>query len=1245
MQSPTLHVSTSGSDDTGDGSEEYPFATIQAGIIAASDDDTVLVAAGTYTENINYNGKNIVVGSLYLTTSDTSYISSTIIDGDQNGSVVTFENGEGSSAKLIGFTIQNGSGGGNDQNDGGGIYCNGSSPTLTHLTITGNSVTDKGGGIWTNYSNLTLTNSTIRNNSASESGGGVYFRYSASPSLNTVNISNNSANTGAGFYCEGSSPSLVNVMISNNSASWGGGIYLNYVSNPSLENVTISGNSASFGGGILCSNDSNPSLMNCILWNDSPQEFYFYQSMGQGPPSVNITYTDIQGGEAGIITSSTGTVTWGSGNIDFDPLFVDAANGDYSLSNYSPAIGAGTATGASTTDIDGNSRPNPSGSSPDMGAYENALGTPSAPPAPTNLAATVGNSVVNLSWTGNDYATSYSVYRSTTSGSGFTAIATGLSTTSYQNTGLTNETTYYYKVSATGAGGESDLTAEISAKPKAQKYTVKTDGTGDYIVIQTAIDATTNGDTVLVYAGTYTENINYNGKNIVVGSLFLTTGDTSYISSTIIDANSSGRGVLFSSGSSSAAVLDGFTIKNGSTINGGGIYIKSSSAPTLRNLVVTNNSSTGTEDNYGMGGGIYAESYSGFSLSNSVVSNNTADFSAGIAVNNGIYGTQVTITDVTITGNTAIRETGGISINSDAVLTNCTISNNSTIMWGPGGIKVNGSSPVFYNCLIKNNYADQYGGAVVAANLPGPTFINCTFVKNRTENREADIYLNYTEMIFINSILWDPGTEQIGFNGTGENTLTFANSVLKGGIESIESLFNYEWNDVSWDGIGNIDSYPLFADTTNGDYALTNYSPAIGAGTASVTIGGTTFTASSTDIDGNARPNPADTDPDIGAFENALGSPSAPPAPTNLAATVGNSVVNLSWTGNDYGTSYSVYRSTTSGSGFTAIATGISTTSYQNTGLTNETTYYYKVSSTGHGGESDLTAEISAKPKAQKYTVKTDDTGDYTVIQTAIDATTDGDTVLVYAGTYTENINYNGKNIVVGSLYLTTQDTSYISSTIIDGNQAGSVVTFENGETTDATLIGVSVINGYSSRGAGIYATNTSGPTLKNIIVSNCNAVGDLDGGGAYVQGDAIIKNSTFKNNSGRKGGALLLSGSSQVENCLILNNAGSESGSGLQLNGGSPTIKNTVIAGGSGGPVIWCQGSDVDMVNVTITDNTVDNSYDYIIYLEGSGSVSVTNSILYNSGSEEAGNMFGSFPVSVSFTYSNVEGGPMAGE
>ena len=86
------------------------FETIQGGIEAADDGDTVLVHPGTYVENINFLGKAITVASLFLTTGDTAYIDSTVIDGNANGhSVVVFCNEETEDAILTGFTIQNGS--------------------------------------------------------------------------------------------------------------------------------------------------------------------------------------------------------------------------------------------------------------------------------------------------------------------------------------------------------------------------------------------------------------------------------------------------------------------------------------------------------------------------------------------------------------------------------------------------------------------------------------------------------------------------------------------------------------------------------------------------------------------------------------------------------------------------------------------------------------------------------------------------------------------------------------------------------------------------------------------------------------------------------------------------------------------------------------------------------------------------------------------------------------------------------
>ena len=107
---------------------DHPLATIRYGINVSSNGDSVLVAAGTYTENVNYNGKNIVIQGADRET--------TIIDGNQIGCVVTFENGEGSGAILSGFTITNGSGTGSPNYSGGGITCiNNSSPILNNLII------------------------------------------------------------------------------------------------------------------------------------------------------------------------------------------------------------------------------------------------------------------------------------------------------------------------------------------------------------------------------------------------------------------------------------------------------------------------------------------------------------------------------------------------------------------------------------------------------------------------------------------------------------------------------------------------------------------------------------------------------------------------------------------------------------------------------------------------------------------------------------------------------------------------------------------------------------------------------------------------------------------------------------------------------------------------------------------------------------------------------------------------------
>jgi len=94
------------------------------------------------------------------------------------------------------------------------------------------------------------------------------------------------------------------------------------------------------------------------------------------------------------------------------------------------------------------------------------MGAVNQPPfTPTSLVATGSNAVVSLSWNGSAGADSYLVKRSTTSGSGYVTIASGLTATSYLDTGIVNGTTYYYVVAATNVNGVSSNSIEASATP------------------------------------------------------------------------------------------------------------------------------------------------------------------------------------------------------------------------------------------------------------------------------------------------------------------------------------------------------------------------------------------------------------------------------------------------------------------------------------------------------------------------------------------------------------------------------------------------------------------------------------------------------------------------------------------------------------------------------------------------------------------------------------------------------------
>ncbi len=568
---------------------DYP--TIQEGIDAAQNGDTVLVQPGTYVENINFNGHNIVLGSLFLTTGDTSYISTTIIDGDSSGTVVTFESSEDSTAVVTGFSMQNG----RAYYGAGGIYISGSSPIVRNNTISGNS-TDYGGagGIYCTNSNPAIINNTISGNSAyyGGNGGGIYCGSNSNATVTGNVISGNSAfsghhedgGDGGGISCYNSDPTIIGNILTRNSAVSGGGIHC-IGSNPEILGNTVINN---FGSAISCIS-SSPTLTNNILWKNSRSEIYADESSFPA-----FTYCDIWGG-------------WeGEGNIDIDPLFLDPLNGNYNVCSQSPCIDAG--------DPD---MQDPDGTRADIGLF-----------FPEHPECFNGN-VWNVSVAGND-----------TTGDGspenpFRTIQYGIDTSLHGDTVLVQNGTYIESINLTVKKIVLASNYIYSGDPlDIQNTTV--DGNSSYRTLRLWLC-----DSTVVITGLTFRNAEGSGiicyysdativNNIITGNSAYSGGGISCgwfskprITNNIISGNSatSGGGIFcYNSG----PVIENNIISENSADFGGGIRCYTSSYPTIRNNIIHDNSAE-------YGGGIYCYGSSPLILNNTI-SENSAEIGGG-----GIY--------------------------------------------------------------------------------------------------------------------------------------------------------------------------------------------------------------------------------------------------------------------------------------------------------------------------------------------------------------------------------------------------------------------------------------------------------------------------------------------------------------------------------------------------------------------------------------------------------------------------------
>ena len=360
----------------------------------------------------------------------------------------------------------------------------------------------------------------------------------------------------------------------------------------------------------------------------------------------------------------------------------------------------------------------------------------------------------------------------------------------------------------------------------------------NYSTIQAAINASSNGDIVVVANGTYTgssnKNLDFNGKAIRVES------SGGYLNCTI-NCGGSGRAFYFHNGETTSSIVDGFTIKSGFIDEpGAGIYCDGAS-PAIRDCRFESN----VVMDWG-GGGIACEGASNPAISNCEFYNNQGnayggaiscsdssspnilycnfesndafdvDSSAGGAIFCDGYASPV-IYKCTFYDNTAGLVGGAIHFSdyAEANLISCVLSGNSA--YKGGAVSVHRCDPIIMNCLFYDNSADTYGGAFyIRYSSADVNLKNCTLEGNSASDGDG-IYCDAGDVVIINGILWDNGTEEIETVNSGSSTVTYSD--IDGGHA----------------GTGNINSNPKFKANCCEDYGLwngLNPSPCINAGSA-----------------------------------------------------------------------------------------------------------------------------------------------------------------------------------------------------------------------------------------------------------------------------------------------------------------------------------------------------------------------------------------------------------------------------
>jgi predicted outer membrane repeat protein len=647
------------------------------------------------------------------------------------------------------------------------------------------------------------------------------------------------------------------------------------------------------------------------------------------------------------------------------------------------------------------------------------------------------------------------------------------------------------------------------------------------------------------------------------------------------------------------AILDGFTITggnaNGGAVNnyGGGMLIGNNSNPTLTNVTLSSNSAIN-------GGGIYNNS-SNPTLTNVTLSGNSAiDYGGGIhnSSSNPI------LTNVTLSDNSAAFSGGIYNNSSNPTLTNVTLSGNSAISNG-GGMFNSSSSPTLTNVTFSSNSASS-GGGIYNSNS-NPTLTNATFSGNSVTSAGAGMANYNNSSPILTNVTFSGNSAGGGYGGgmynDSNNNPTLTNVTFSSNTASQGGGI---YNSSNSSTLKNV----IIANSTGGDCILN--SATINASSSNNLIESTGSNACGMTANSQAGSNIIGSDPNLGTL---TGSPAY--FPLNL----GSPAIN---TGTNTGCPATSQNGLARPQGVTCDIGSYEFPDYDYTGLT----LYAKPSATGSGTCLDwanactLQAAISvansgneiwamqgtymphASDRTVSFTLETgvEIYGGFAGTETLLSQRNYATNVTTLSGDLNGNDsgftnNTENSHHVVTSFGVT--NSAVLDGFTISGGNANGTITnrfgggMYNASTSSPTLNNLTFTNNYGEFGGGTLNENASAPVFNNITFTNNSAA---SGGGManYSGSTPTLTNVTFSGNTANSGGGLLnyLSNPTLTNVTFSGNTSGDDSGGGMYNYGNTPILKNVIIANSTnGGDCVLDAGATI---HATSSNNLIEGTGGY---------------------------------------------------